>query len=708
MAILLVFFILVATLSIDLSRFNSVETIVHKQASNALDVGLMNYDIKLKDAYDLYGVVDINEMRQQVNNCLNKSLIAPDFKTPYHVALKSFDISSVGSGLADKDVLKQMIIENHSKAFIANQMSEWLERINALKDLEKVIHLVEQFNTIVKQVSKVEQLYYDLKALYDQFDKWQNMAKQFDGADIANRLIDLYDNLADIEDDIAALEEKRQADPLGDNLESDNYDEKFEKLYDKADRIEEKIEKIEDTVSDFISSVDIVFDLIRETRQFSNQLSAVCHEVESVIDSLPTDSIATFNNNLADIVKNVGKYAKEILDGLSEANKAFNKQIVLIDDLASEARQYTDLLKDLLDDAPTSADQYKNLLTFDGQISFTLIDLLKRASDSETGFSFKRVFDALYQLTRRVVTAQLGYDFGEIPEDVYRQLPSKQNNLQSQLLSLAEQSASGRDAQVAALNTQMEQSTDFVKLLSSAAVDSMQGVVEKMIIVDYTLQHFSYHYQENPPKHNRYFSGAEVEYILNGNRDAGTNAVFTEATIFATRTVFNAISILAFKETELNTITAQLAAMTGGLSYPVIYGLCVIGWSAIESGVDLAHLKDHKRVILFKLGNDINFNLSLETLFNPPSQAAFKNVVDDLNPLALDYADYLFLLLLAQSEEVTLYRIMDMISVSDALEDKDLASFKTEVTLNMSYRLNGWTGASPFSKLYNLEIQRGY
>ncbi len=720
-AILLVFFILVATLSIDYSRFNSVEPIVHRQASNALDVALMNYDIKLKDAYDLYGVSDSDAASQQISYCLNKSLTAADFKTPYHVTLESLDVSSVGAGLADKDTLKQMIIENHSKAFIANQMAEWLERIDALKDLEKVINLVEQFNTIVKQVSKLEKLYYDLKALYDQFDTWQNTAKKFDGAAIASHLINLYDDLDDIEDDIDVLKEEREDDPLGDNLNSELYDEKLEKLNDKFDRVEDDIEELEDEVSDFIDSVDIVFDLIDETKQFSDQLSDVCNEVEAVIESLPTDSIETFNNNLGDIVKNVAEYAQEILDGLSDANAAFNSQVEIIDNLADEVKQYTDLLKDLLDDEPSSADQYKNILSLDGQISFTIIDLLKHEISGQDSLSFKRVFNALYQLTRRVATGQLGYDFGEIPEDVYQKLPSRQQNLQSQLLGFNNHSVSGSNAQIDALNQQMEQSTDFVKMLTGAMANGMQSIVEKMIIADYIMQNFSYNYQADAPAHNRYFSGAEVEYILNGNRVAGTNAIFTEATIFGTRTVLNAISILAFKETELNSITAELAAMTGGLSYPVIYGLCVIGWSAIESGIDLAHLKDHKRVLFFKLGNDINFDLSLDALFNPPSQEAFDNVVDDLNPLALDYSNYLFLLLLAQPEDVTLYRIMDMITVSDVLEDKELASYKTEIALKMSYRLNSWFNASKlapaqtvgqqltlFYKVYNLKLQRGY
>ncbi len=722
-AVMLVFFILVASVTIDYSRFNSVDTIVQSQVSNAIDVGLMDYDVKLKDTYDLYGITDAAALHQQVDRCLAKSLTATDFKTPYRVTLESLNVNFVGGGLADKDTLKQMIIENHSKAFIANQMSEWIDRINMLKDLEKVINLVEQFNTMVKQISKLEKLYYDLKALYDQFDNWQKAAKEFDGAAIADRLIDYYDDLDDIEDDIDALKAKKADDPLAGNLNKDLYKDELDKLDDKSERINKKIKKLEDEVTNFIDGVDIVTNLISETKQFSDQISDVCDDVEDVIDSLPTNSIKAFNSDLGDIVKNVKNYAEEIFDGLSDANKAFNKQVELIEDLSDEVKQYTNLLEDLLNDKPSSPDKYKNILTLDGQISFTLIDLLKHEANGKSGLSFKKVFDALYQLTRRVVTGQLGYDFGEIPEAVYQKLPSRQRSYQSQLFSFDNKPASGRDAQVDALNKQMEQSTDFVKMLSGAMVAGMQGVIEKMIIADYTMQHFSYNYQEDGPDHNKYFKTAEVEYILHGSRSAGSNALFTEATIFGIRMVLNAISILAFKETELNTIAGELALMTGGLSYPVIYGLCVVGWAAIESGIDLSHLKDKKRVLFFKLGNDINFDLSLDVLEDSSKFGTFENAVDDINPLAFDYSDYLFLMLVVQSEEVTLYRIMDMISVSDVLADRELASFKTEVDVKMSYRLNSWfkandlapatlqsTNQKPtlFHKVYNLELQRGY
>ncbi len=720
-AILLVFFILVATLSIDYSRFNSVEPIVHKQVSNALDVALMDYNLDLKDTYDLYAINDIDKLHQQVETCLAMTMTATDFNTPYRVTIESLDVNFVGAGLYDKDVLKQMIIENHSKAFVADQMSEWLERINALKDLEKVINLVEQFNTIVKQISRIEKLYYDLKALYVQFDTWQNTAKQFDGAAIASRLISYYDDLEDIEDDIEALKKEKAEDPLGDNLKKKDYQKEIAKLFDEYRSIENDIKALEYEVNNFINSVDIVFDLIDKTKQFSDQLSDVCDEVEVLIDSLPTDSVDELNSNLGDIVKNVAEYANTVIDGLSDANVAFNKQVELIDGLAKEVVQYKELLKGLLTDVSGSADQYKNRLSLDGQISFIIIDLLKHEIGGQGGLSFKTVFDKLFQLTRRVVTGQLGYEFGEIPEDVYQQLPSKQQAVLSQEIGLANQVASGQDEQIDALNQQMNQSTDFVKILTGAMVDGMQSVVEKMIIADYTLRHFTYNHQDGQVIHNRYFSSAEVEYILNGNRVAGANAIFTEAKIFGIRTVLNAVSILAFKETELNTITAELAAMTGGLSYPVIYGLCVIGWSAIESGIDMSHLKDNKRVLFFKLGQDINFDLSLDMLDNPPSFDAFENAVDDINPLAFDYSNYLFLLLLMQPEDVTLYRIMDMISVSDVTENCDLASFKTEVELKMSYRLNSWfntnnvaagkkSGQQPmlFYKLYDLELQRGY
>ncbi len=715
-AILMVFFVLVATLTIDYSRFNSVQPIVRAQLNNAIDIALLDYDSALKDDYDLYGVLDRQKLGEQIEYYLNKSLAAGDFTTPYHIVIESVAVDSDVANITDKETLRQMIIQNHSKAFIANKLTDWLERLDILRDLSKVIDMVEQFNEVVKQVSKLEQLYRDLESLYSQFEDWQTMAQNFDGAAIADDLLDLYEDLADVEDDIDEQRNKDDEDAW--TIYQDGwYDAELDYLITKRGRIEDNIDDAKVAISDFIDQADIVFELLTKTKQFSDQLAIVCSEVENVLASLPTDSIEAFDQSLGSVVANIQDYAQQILVGLESGNQAFNQQITVIDNLAGETRHYVDLLSELLDEEAFNASDYQNELTLDGQIVFSVIDILLRQSAADTPFSFSAVFDTLYQKARQTLETQFDYNHGEIPQEVFSQLPSRQLGQRDPLFEPGERAQGGKFAQSEALNEQMDQSVDFTKQLSAAAFDSGQALIEKLIIIDYVLTHFSHNYDDNQDiaERNRYFNTAEVEYIINGDRIGSTNALMTEAGIFGMRTALNALSILAFKQNELTVVSTELAALTGGFSYPLIYGLCVIGWASIESGIDIAQLKDGKRVLFFKMANDINFDLSLETLAEISGQADVVKVVNELNPLAFDYQDYLFLILLTQEEDIILYRIIDMISLSNALNDATLSNYKTAVTVTLHYRLDSWfstnlpnVATSLTSKQYSITLKRGY
>ncbi len=715
-AILMVFFVLLATLTIDYSRFNSVQPIVRSQLNNAIDIALLDYDSDLKNGYDLYGVTDQQKLREQIEYYLNKSLAADDFTTPYHVVIEQVTVDSSIGDLTDKGTLRQMIIENHSKAFIANKLTDWLERLDILRDLSKVIDMVEQFNKVVERVSKLEKMYRDLEDLYNQFEDWQTTAQNFDGAAIADQLLDLYDDLAEVEDDIREQRNKDDKDAWS-VYQDGLLDTELYHLMDVRSRIEGDIDDAKELLSDFIEQTDIVFDLLTKTKQFSDQLAVVCDDVQAILDTLPTDSLEAFNQRLGSVVTNITDYARQILTSLESANQAFNQQITEIDNLANETRRYVDLLDDLLNAESFDPSDYQNELTLEGQITFSVIDILVRQDAADAPFSFSAIFDILYDRARQTVETQFGYNYGDIPQDIYDQLPSSSLGQQAPIYEISPRTTGDKFAQSEALHEQMDQSIDFTKLLSEAALSGSQALIEKMIIIDYVLNHFSHNYddEQDVEKHNRYFSTAEVEYIINGDRVGSTNALMTEAGIFGMRTALNAVSILAFKQSQLTVVSTELAALTGGVSYPLVYGLCVIGWASIESGIDIFQLKEGEPVLFFKMANDINFDLSLEALANFSGQAEVTKVVDQINPLAFEYEDYLFLILLTQDEDLILYRIMDMISVSDLLTDSELANYKTGLSVTVHYRLDSWFGTSLAnvtkgiaSKQYVITLKRGY
>ncbi len=690
-AILLVFFIVVASLVIDYSRFNSAESVVVKQLSNAADVALLDYCTPLKDSYNLYAFTDRSGVRDTTLEYLQRGLTSARARQLYRVKIDDLTVSTSGLGLSDKAVLRQMIVENHSKAFVANRLKKWIERFEVLRELDRLIDLVARFNDIVARVADLEKSYRALKSLHATFVEWYDYAKQFDGAAVARRIADKRLELAAAEEAVEAFKAQLPDDNLGQDMSiTDNLE--LTRLIVARNDIAVQIEEQKDSIRKFVSGLDTLAQLTSKMLSFSDQLDAVCQDVGDMLASLPSESIALLNADLGKVISGVQNYGIQILDELSSANDLINEQLQVLEGYSEEVAQYAALLETLLDDRDLSSDAYANALTFEGEVAFTAIQILMRNASSEGGFSFKAVMDALYHFSRRVVEAQLGYDLGEIPVDQYEVLPSHPvfDGFRGGSGSFA---VSQTDKQQA-MHAQMDQSTNFLKSLAGDLFGEMEGALEKMIIADYIVTHFSHNYADDEDEivNNRYLPQSEIEYILNGQRVGAHNALLTEASIYSMRLALNAISILAFKQTELNTVTTEIAALTGGLSYPLVYGLAVVGWSAIESGIDVYQLKQSEKVVFFKLAGDINFDLSLETLMNFDGSAQISQTIDQLNPLAFDYADYLFLLLLDQSEDETLRRIMDMISLSEQLEGVAWKDLKTDIDISLHYHIDSWYG----------------
>ncbi len=690
-AILMVFLIVVASLVIDYSRFNSAEALVVNQLSNAVDIALLDYNAPLKDEFDLYALSDIEKVQDDVLSYLNKALADTGHKQLYRIEIEDLKLSFRGAGLSDKAVLRQMIVENHSKAFVANGLTKWLERLDVLKKLEQLIDLVAQFNDVVKRVSELEKTYRELKSVHQTFVDWYDFVKEFDGEEVARTIAVLKVDLTAAEDAIAQF---KAALPQGqsdqDMLMSDRIE--LLKLQSARDKVIAQIDGCKALISSFIDGADSLDQLIGKAVSFSRQVDDLCQTISGLLSSLPSDSIELRNQNVGQAVSGVKDYAEQLLDDFQTANQKIAEKLKGYRAFSSEVKQYATVLETLLDDAPLSAESYRNGLQFAGDLTFTAIQVLMRNSNDDHKSGFRAVLEKLYHFSRKVVERQFGYDLGEIPASVYSQLPS-------QPVAGGYRGGYGSFGNVAPdkqqqMHEQMDQSTDLLKALGSGVFGKLESGIEKMIIADYVMTHFSHNYVADEEKiaNNRYLPDSEVEYILQGHAQGSHNALMTEATIYSMRLALNAISILAFKQTELNAVSTEIAALTGGLSYPIVYGLCTVGWSGIESAIDLSHLKKGEKAVFFKLAGDINFDMSLDALMNYDDAMQFEQTVDDLNPLAFDYGDYLFLLLLVQSEDKTLTRIMDSVALSKQLEDVSWRDLKTDIDITLSYRIRGWYG----------------
>ncbi len=690
-AILMVFLIVVASLVIDYSRFNSAQSFAANQLSNAVDIALLDYYAPLQEEYDLYALNDSSKAQDTVLNYLYKAFSDSGHRQFYRVEVDKLKLSFRGEGLSDKAVLRQMIVENHSKAFVANGLTMWIERLEVLKGIDQLIGVVAQFNDIVKRLAELEGSYRKLKVVHQTFVDWYDYVRKFDGEKIAQKIASLELDLLVADSDIAEFKASLpQLEPEQDMLMSDRIE--LLKLTSVRDKVINRIDDCKLAIRRFIDGADSINQLIANTVNFSQQVDALCENIDGLLNSLTNDSIELRNQNVGSVVSGIKDYATQLLDNLQAANKKIAKKLKGYQSFSAEVAQYKAVLSTLLDSSQLSAESYRNLLQFDGELAFTTIQILMRNSDDSGKSGFQVVLEKLYQFSEKVVARQFGYDLGEIPPEVYSKLPSRP-------VVKANRGGSGSFSKVMidkqrAMHDQMNRSTDLLKTLTSGILGKAESGIEKMIIADYVMTHFSHNYAVSETKiaNNRYLRDSEVEYILQGNAKGAYNALMTEATIYSMRLALNAMSILAFKQTELNAVTTEIAALTGGLSYPIVYGLCTVGWSGIESAIDLHHLKKREKVIFFKLAGDINFDMSLENLMNFDDAAQFDQTVDEFNPLAFDYGDHLFLLLLIQSEDKTLTRIMDAVSLSDQLQDISWCDLKTDFDISLSYRIKSWYG----------------
>ena len=108
-------------------------------------------------------------------------------------------------------------------------------------------------------------------------------------------------------------------------------------------------------------------------------------------------------------------------------------------------------------------------------------------------------------------------------------------------------------------------------------------------------------------------------------------------------------------------------------------------WASIESGYDLNQLMDGKSVPLLKL-TSADWKTDLETETAQTSAAE-----QPKNPNAIDYAGYLNLMLMAQSDQVTALRAMTLIDLNFKKSGKPIEDWG-DLTVAHQIWVRGQTG----------------
>lgn len=112
---------------------------------------------------------------------------------------------------------------------------------------------------------------------------------------------------------------------------------------------------------------------------------------------------------------------------------------------------------------------------------------------------------------------------------------------------------------------------------------------------------------------NNYMYGAEIEYILYGNKTPKTNVTSAKAMIFAIRFICN--SIFAFSDSEIRTTTeaaglAVQAATLGVVPYQIVQIALQLALALAESAIDLEEMMEGGKVEIIKTRDTWNMSIS--------------------------------------------------------------------------------------------------
>lgn len=186
---------------------------------------------------------------------------------------------------------------------------------------------------------------------------------------------------------------------------------------------------------------------------------------------------------------------------------------------------------------------------------------------------------------------------------------------------------------------------------------------DDLLFNEYLLEHFS----NALNKKGNHALDYEIEYFLSGKESDIKNlrAVADNLLLIREGANYMHISSDAEKRSEAEGLAAVIAtALLSPEATDGVAQLIMLAWAFGESILDVKDLFDGKRVPIIKTKQ--TFKLQLSNITNVFAQ----NYKDCKDPLALDYKDYLRILLLIQTQKNNVFRSMDLIEANLTLDDE--------------------------------------
>ncbi len=732
----------------DFSRLSQSREDIDRTVINAMDSALVEYDETLFNKYHLMALSDEKNaasiVEQRINISLNRKNAQKDSSSYHLLSVKSIS----GGKLSEEKAIKRAILRSHQKKFIANKLSDWLDKLEILEMIPEYAKSMKVYSKSIKFIAKLKNDYDDLRKKSENIAEKYQKIKGIDIKECVNTIIDLREQKNNLKERIRNLEERRaelyanittSSEALAAAMAARAINSQISQLRRNIDEIEISLKKLVKTINTLRELVYNVKEYARKITIFTSDLSEKAADLRKDINEIDVNK----NDKMQYIMDKVS----EILLKIEKASTQTSSLAKSFESTAKELSEKIDIINTHLKNADHLSNSISIKITRIKDISAeSMINTFGDMTMEGSG-SISLILDFIWES----IAGDYLPDFenlGELSEMDIANIPSKKYSFEiEERKNKNSKPSSDRqiaDSSMGLYEEQSEANTDYV------IAEKSNELFQKLIIADYAVETFNNVNSEKKDSNSPL--KAEVEYLLSGNLSEKTNVLITQGKIYSLRMILNGISILIYKQVEINEMATSLSSFTGFLGYPLAYGLVSLGWSAIESAQDIKALNAGEKLPILKMKTEIKTDLanivenaSMETFKKSIREKAKKslesswknkgdkkdldttkgkkkkNTKDDTdeaslgfeNPLSMDYEDYLMLFLLLEDESETLVRISDLICIKEKVDTSTYSTvLHSKVKINIPLIFVGAMKTvdedSKSSYLYEVEKIRGY
>lgn len=510
---------------------------------------------------------------------------------------------------------------------------------------------------------------------------------------------DFYDKISDFSDKLSEVEEA-----VGN-------------IKDKIDDIQTMFESPDTLLEELISKAEGVMDKMNEGSSYSVELS----EYQSVFDELKTTKEGLMSELLE--IKTQTSYYYDATEDATQVVGDLNNELKESSDELDE-EMYGILEKEvngISEKATISNTDFYGVKANENQVS-GMIDFLREIGDfNMTGgryISKDNMVEKLAEL-KNIKNTYAGINLESLGVNFN---PSETGKDENSIIDYIEQIINDGILgfiveDTSTLSEAAIQAEDLPSVVSMNETDAEdEGISEevgKIIYSEYLLSHFG-NYLE--PKENTALQ-YELEYIISGKDNDKDNLSSTATKIMLLREGCNFIYLLkdGEKRNEAYQMAMTLVGFTGMPLLVTLTQFLILGaWAMAESIVDVKNLLKGEEVSIIK--SDSEWNLSLQGAKNLAGSTSSSS---ESKPGALNYQQYLRIILLMENKTKLYFRTMDVIQLNickNYNSDFKMSDCISSAEINVIYGATPLFTSFPFVKklstsdlgTYNLSVTRSY